>query len=465
MVLFMRLASDMEFKALLLWASASPLAWPVTAAAAVLSMGGCSSEPHLPLAVDAYDKPIPYPNGADAAPAAAAQDTADTSVCTPDPCSPDRLDMSRRNGSRAMCIQFEKREVAGPAPHTGFSIVDINHDGLSDIHVFAVNMHHRLFVSVGGGNFIESAQKYALDVPGGVGTTHSLWQNFEGQSLPELLMFGTSGALHYKNNGSTFYGAEFLTSAGTHAAHWFKEGFLLGTENGLRVYVPAPKAYKEESQKWGLVDNGDARRFATVDIDGDNDTDIFVANETGKNRLFRNKGNGAFESAEDVYQLDKPGQAPSRDASWVVLSPQHVPRLYVSNYGAASQLFEWQPQPKFIDVAQKYGLQDGGKTIRAAWGDFLNEGTPAVFIARTHENAAEKNQQLNLLYLPVKNAAGGVVSYRDIAYPYGMSGPSMMVGAEWADANGDKMLDLVTVAYNGSVIIYLNKSNWVEVCP
>lgn len=458
------------------WAALSPFVIPAAAAAAVLSMGGCATS-HEPLSFpNGKDKPLPFPEKADAISSSSdvPQKPQDSYTCVPDPCALDKLDLSRRKGDQAMCISFNKKTVLGSGPHIGLSLADVDGDGDTDIYVLNAEAAHQLFVNQGNGDaFIESAKQFSLNLQG---NHHAvLWGDFNSDKSLDMLLMGDDGASLFFNANGIFSKSGTLTTSPSHTAYWFKEGYFLGTENGLRFYAPkAGGSYEDVAKSMGLVDSGDARRFAVVDFDGDKDSDIYVANETGANRMFRNKGDGTFESVETDLHLDKPdtknspnpyGQSPSRNVSWVKISPNKDPMFYVSNYDAASWLFEKQGDGTYANVAKQYGLQDGGKTVRAVWADFLNEGAPSLFIARTYEYDADKDKQLSMLYIPERDTQGNVTGYRDIAYPKGMSGPTHMVGADWADMNGDGNLDLVTAAYDGAVTVYINDSKWVKVCP
>lgn len=460
------------------WAALSPLVIPAAAAVAVLSMGGCSTS-HEPLPLpNGNDKPLPFPEKVDAISSSSdvPQEPQDSYTCVPDPCGVDKLDFTRRQGDMAMCISFNKKMILDSGPHLALSLADVDGDGDTDIYVFNTGTPHQLFLNQGNGDtFTESAKQFSLNLQG----NHyaALWGDFNSDKTPDMLLLGDDGASLFLNTNGTFSKSVTLTTSPSHTAYWFKEGYFLGTENGLRFYAPkAGGTYEDIAKKMGLVDAGDARRFAVVDFDGDKDSDIYVANETGANRMFRNEGDGTFESVEIKLHLDKPytngapnpyGQSPSRDVSWVKLSPKKDPMFYVSNYDVASWMFDRQSDGTYSNVAKQYGIQDGGKTVRAAWADFLNEGAPSLFIARTYEydTDPDKNNQLSLLYIPESDTQGNVTGYRDIAYPNGMSGPAHMVGADWADMNGDGKLDLVTAAYDGAVTVYINDSKWVKVCP
>lgn len=132
----------------------------------------------------------------------------------------------------------------------------------------------------------------------------------------------------------------------------------------------------------------------------------------------------------------------------------------MANYGAGSEFYSRQSDGTYVNIAPQMNLKAFGNTTRAAWGDFLNDGSPSLFVARM----SQESPQENLLLVPVWNNVGQITDYKDIAYPYGLSTPAMMVDAQWADLNGDGQLDLMTAAYDGAVAVYYNETKVITDC-
>jgi hypothetical protein len=458
------------------WATLSPVVIPGTAALAILSVGGCSTPSHEPLPFPkTEEKQRSFVRNKDAESQDTAHDIApqDIYTCIPDPCPPDRIDMGRRKGDQALCISFSKSMLTNKGTHRAISVADINSDGLTDLYILNKDEPAALYMHTANNAFSDRANDFGLQLS--EKSTTAIWADMDKDKDADLLLATTAGAKLYINMGNAFEAKTTLGDEPVRTAFIFNDAIVLGTENGIRFYKKKSDwHYEDATIERNLIDSGSANRFAVSDFDNDGDQDIYVANETGANRMFRNKGDGTFESVETVLHLDKPntkdapnpyGQVPSMDAQWVKTAHSDTPALYVANYGYNAWLFLKQSDGTYNNFAAAAGLHDGGNTVRAAWGNFLNESSPAVFLARTFTNDTQKDKQLSLLYIPIWDTSGKISGYRDIANPYGMSGPERFVGAEWGDYNGDGSLDLATAAFDGAVTVYLNESKWVKICP
>lgn len=453
------------------WAALSPFVLVGAAAVAVLSMEGCTEQ----------DDPLPFPKGAEKPQSfvrnkdAGSHDVVpseDVYICTPDPCPPDRIDMGRRKGDQALCISFSKSILTSQGTHRALSAADVNGDGRMDLYVLNQNSPHALYVNKGTDGFVDVAKEWGVQLSGKHNA--AIWEDLDNDNDNDLILATTAGAKLFINTGKALEEKVVLSDEPVRTAYAFSDAVLLGTENGLRFYEKkADWQYGDATQNRGFFDSGSANRFAVADFDNDGDPDIYVANETGANRMYQNE-NGQFQSVEEKYKIQYPdtggtpnsyGQVASMDAQWVKTAHNTSLGLYVANYNAANWFFIPNANNTYSNVAASLGLQDTGNTVRAAWGNFLNEDSPALFLARTYSNDSEKDKQVSLLYVPTRDVAGKITGYRDIAYPYGMSGPAKLVGAEWGDFNGDGALDLATVAFDGAVTVYINDSKWVKVCP
>lgn len=458
------------------WATLSPVVIPGAAALAALSLGGCSTPPHDPMPFPkTEEKRRSFVRHKDAGSQDTAPDIAsqDTYTCTPDPCPPDRVDMSRRNGDKALCISFNKSILTNTGTHRSLTATDIDGNGITDLYVLNKDEPAALYTYTANNTFSDRAHDFGLQLSGKFAT--AVWADLDNDKDADLLLATAVGAKLYINMGKSFDEKATLGDEPVRTAFIFSDAIVLGTENGVRFYEKKSDwQYEDATIERNLIDSGSANRFAVSDFDNDGDQDIYVANETGANRMFRNKGDGIFESVETVLHLDKPntkdapnpyGQVPSMDAQWVKTAHSDTAALYVANYGYNAWLFLKQSDGTYNNLAAAAGLHDGGNTIRAAWGNFLNENSPAVFLARTFTDDTQKDKQLSLLYIPIWDTSGKILGYRDIANPYGLSGPAKLVGAEWGDFNGDGSLDLATAAFDGAITVYLNESKWVKICP
>jgi hypothetical protein len=183
---------------------------------------------------------------------------------------------------------------------------------------------------------------------------------------------------------------------------------------------------------------------AAGDYDNDGFTDLFIAN-TGKNTLYRNKGDGTFADVTGGSGLDvKPKDLLSVQAAWLDYDNDGLLDLIVSNYTFWTPLtdqrcardgvdFYCHPKAyesvphrlyhnlgggKFEDVTEKAGFATAlGKGMGIGLADFNDDGWMDVFVANdTVRNFLYVNQgngtfkEQGLLYGVAYNDSGATVS-------------------------------------------------------
>ena len=141
-----------------------------------------------------------------------------------------------------------------------------------------------------------------------------------------------------------------------------------------------------------------------ADYDNDGDTDLYLTN-FGKNRLYRNNGDGTF--------TDVTSHAGVGDGSWSVSASfgdfnlDGYLDLYVTNYldyqletahacflegvhiycgpheypGARDTLYRNNGNGTFTDVTARVGLHNGGKGLGTLFTDYNSDGYPDIFVA------------------------------------------------------------------------------------
>ncbi len=164
----------------------------------------------------------------------------------------------------------------------GVAAADYDNDGDIDIYVTCLGANH-LFSNQGAGRFADLTAKAGVGDPG----------------------FSTSAAwFDYDNDGKLdLFVANYV--------QWTVATDLMCTLDGRRKSYCTPESYKGASstlyrnkgdgtfedvtKKAGLYDQtAKALGVALIDYDSDGKLDLFVANDTQPNRLYRNKGDGTF---------------------------------------------------------------------------------------------------------------------------------------------------------------------------
>ena len=236
------------------------------------------------------------------------------------------------------------------SPGSGIALVDYDNDGLLDI--FVVNAYeldakrepiphkNALYKNLGNWKFRDVSKEAGVDA--------AAWGNgvcagdFDGDGLLDLYVTNWGGNFLYRNNGDGTF-TDVAEAAGVKASGWSTGcAFLDGNGDGkLDLYVaryvqvswdevrdakrtmtwrggPSVMAgpagmpgeadlyfenqgngtFAEVTDARGLTDSAKAYGFGVLATDYDNDgfLDLFVANDSVPNFLYRNRGGGGFES-------------------------------------------------------------------------------------------------------------------------------------------------------------------------
>ncbi len=178
-------------------------------------------------------------------------------------------------------------------------------------------------------------------------------------------------------------------------------------------------AFHDVTNEIGLGQNNRRFSYASAwdDFDGDNDLDVYIANDFGRNNLYRNDG-GTFQDI--AAELDVEDIGPGMSASWGDFNNDGRPDIYVSNmfssagnrithqqqfktgldaetkkhfqrHARGNSLFENAGDGKFQDRSVELGITLG----RWAWGslfaDINNDGWEDLYVTNGFITADTQN--------------------------------------------------------------------------
>ncbi len=198
-----------------------------------------------------------------------------------------------------------------PAAASGVVFFDYDNDGWTDLFVAAVAGGDRLFHNEGRGRF--------LDVTSRAGIPAGQWG-----SMPVVADYDRDGFLDV-----------YVARMGDHELTSPMPPH--GARNGVRGTLLRNRGdgtFADESKRAGVDSPGWDMAAAWGDYDNDGWPDLYVANEFGNNRLYRNEGNGTF-SDRTAYS----------------------------------------------------GTADGGSAMGVAWGDIDGDGDLDLFASGMHANS------------------------------------------------------------------------------
>jgi enediyne biosynthesis protein E4 len=349
--------------------------------------------------------------------------------------------------------------VRGEGYSMGAAAADFDNDGRTDLYVTGVN-RNLLYRNRGDGTFADVTEPAGV---AGLGATgRKLW---------------SVGAawLDYDNDGD-------LDLFVTNYLDWTPENNKVCGTPGRRLscsptfYAGLPNLlyrndgagrFSDVSHSMRISEHvGRGMSAAVADADGDGFTDVFVANDQGRNFLFRNLGGRAF-----VEQGVETGVAYTEDgvpvsgmgADFRDLDADGRPDIFLTALSG-------EPFPLYLNTAEGYFVPSthaaglGFATVMmSGWGtgayDFDNDGRKELFIANGHvsENigsyGSHRYRQPNALF---QGLGGG--RFRDATPETGaaMQRPAAHRGCAFGDLDGDGRVDVVVSVIGAPAEILYN---------
>ena len=187
----------------------------------------------------------------------------------------------RNNGNGTFSDVTKQAGLAVELYGFGVAAADFDNDGRTDIYITALGPN-RLFKNTGG-RFVDVTARAGVGDPGF--STSAMWFDYDRDGRLDLFV------------------ANYV--------EWSEDRDLFCTLDGKTKSYCTPESYKGQSSSLyrnkgdgtfenvtsaaGLHDpTSKALGVALLDYDSDGQPDLFVANDTQPNRLYRNRGNGTF---------------------------------------------------------------------------------------------------------------------------------------------------------------------------
>ena len=334
----------------------------------------------------------------------------------------------------------------------GAAVGDYDNDGRPDVYVTAVGGNF-LFHNTGG-RFEEVSVKAGVR-DSGWGTS-AVWLDSDGDGLLDLFVcryvdWSPKTDLFCTLDGRTksYCTPERYPGASSHLYRNLGNG-----------------RFEDVTRKAGLWNqNQKALGAAAWDFNGDGKPDLFVANDTAPNNLYRNRGDGTFEdvAVEAGVAVDEAGRSRgSMGVAWGDTRNGKGATLAVGNFSNELKSLYWtETGDVFLDESPRSGV-GSSSLLSLTFGLFFFDadldGRLDLFLANGHVEPSVQEVQKTVTYRQAPVLYRNLGDNRFAAATGGdLAAPIVGRGAVYADLDGDGDLDIVVVENGGPARVYLNR--------
>ena len=310
------------------------------------------------------------------------------------------------------------------------SIVDFDRDGWLDIYVTnsCEGCKNALYRNMHDGTFKDVAAEMGIaDVnqPGTGVSMGAVWGDFDNDGYEDLLLIKWGRPELFHNDGGHGFtrvsekaGLPAWLNANT--AIWFD----YDGDGLLDLFIGG--YYAENIDLWNLT----TTRIMPESFE--------YAKNGGRKYLFHNLGNGKFEEVSAKMGIDSRRWALAAGAA--DLRGTGRPDLFIANDYGVSELY-FNDGTRFREVGEKTGVGFAPKSgMNVAFGDILNQGRFAVYVSNISEDGILI--QGNNLWIPKEGTQGDLIKFDNLARDFGVELGGWSFGAQFGDLNNDGALDL-----------------------
>ena len=337
----------------------------------------------------------------------------------------------------------------------GAAAADFDRDGNIDVYLTALD-GGRLFRNLGGWTFADVTEGAGVANSGF--STSALWFDYDDDAQLDLFVaryvewaVETDRRCSLDGENKSYCGPEDYEGQGPALYRNRGDGTFEDVTTRAGLYDP-------DSKGLGV---------AILDFDDDGRMDLFLANDTSPNRLFRNNGDGTFvdralEAGVALGESGRPRAGMGVDAADYDGSGR--PSLVVGNFtNEKMALFQNHGKGLFVDEASRTSIGRASRlslTFGCFFFDYDLDGRPDIFAANGHVQDDVQNVQALISYAQLphlfRNVGFGHFKHVTAASGAALQLPMVARGAAYADYDNDGDLDIVVTVNNGPARLLRN---------
>lgn len=373
-----------------------------------------------------------------------------------EPATPAALYRNRGDGTFADITRGSGLET--PIYGIGGAAADFDNDGATDVYLTALGAN-RLFKGQGDGTFVDITTEAGVGDPGF--STSAAWLDYDRDGHLDLFV---ANYVEWSQETDLFCSLVGDTKSYCTPESYQGQSPTLYRNRGDQTFEDVTVAA-------GLgVPSSKGLGVAMLDVDGDSWLDLFVANDTQPNQLFRNRGDGTFEDIGVLAGVAFSETGEARAGMGVDAADYDAsgrPSLVIGNFSTEMLgLYHNEGGGLFIDEAPRSEI--GRATLSTlTFGCFFFDadldGWPDIFAANGHVADDVERVQTRVTYEQrpqvFRNVEGGRFEEVEADPGDALLVPVIGRGAAYADADGDGDLDVLLTANGGQARLLENISD------
>jgi len=310
------------------------------------------------------------------------------------------------------------------------AVADFDRDGWPDFYVTnsADGSLNRLYRNQGDGTFKDVAGELGVADVNRAGTGVSMgavWGDYDNDGYEDLFVYKYGRPELFHNDGGKGF-TRVSDTAGLPAWVNANTAVWLDYDDDGKLDLFLPGYWNED------IDLG---HLQTTKIMPES---FEYAENGGRKYLFHNLGGGRFEDVAEKLGIDS--HRWTLAAAAADLSGSGYPDLFLANDYGIPQLYVNKEGKAFVESGRDSGVARTPKSgMNASFGDVFNDGRLSIY--KTNISEPGVLVQANDLWVP-KKTNGGVPQYDDLASSLGVDLGGWSWGAQFGDLNNDGNLDL-----------------------